>query len=198
MDIFSLVASAKSAYEAYNFVNNIFVGKAKEMLIQIAEVDLSAAVRSLNDIPCSQNPKDELYNTIALLKLAMEKYPKDDERKFKIALIVAFCYYCIDDKMLVQKYKQLSVSYFNFWADTYQGYCISLFSKTALKGVNKQLKNTEDFKTDFGIDWEGPQPTNLISKALSIFEEKSYNQKFREGIISAKKQYKKRIENIFL
>ena len=197
MDIFSLVASAKSAYKTYNMVNKIFVDKTKETLIQIAEVDLSAAIRSLNDITCSQNPKDELYNTIALLKLAMEKYPKDDERKFKIALIIAFCYYCIDDKILVQKYKQLSVSYFNFWADTYQDYCISLFSKSALKGVNKQLKNTEDFKTDFGIDWEGPQPTNLIIKALSVFEDKSYNQKFREGIISAKKQYKEQIDNIF-
>ena len=197
MDIFSLVASAKSAYKTYNFVNKIFVDKTKETLIQIAEVDLSAAIRSLNDITCSQNPKDELYNTIALLKLAMEKYPKDDERKFKIALIIAFCYYCRDDKILVQKYKQLSVSYFNFWADTYQDYCISLFSKSALKGVNKQLKNTEDFKTDFGIDWEGPQPTNLIIKALSVFEDKSYNQKFREGIISAKKQYKEQIDNIF-
>ena len=197
MDIFSLVASAKSANKTYNFVNKIFVDKTKETLIQIAEVDLSAAIRSLNDITCSQNPKDELYNTIALLKLAMEKYPKDDERKFKIALIIAFCYYCIDDKILVQKYKQLSVSYFNFWADTYQDYCISLFSKSALKGVNKQLKNTEDFKTDFGIDWEGPQPTNLIIKALSVFEDKSYNQKFREGIISAKKQYKEQIDNIF-
>ena len=62
MDIFSLVASAKSAYKAYNFANNIFVNKAKDMLTQIAKSDLSAAIRSLNDISCSQNPNEELYN----------------------------------------------------------------------------------------------------------------------------------------
>lgn len=196
MDIFSLVASAKSAYKAYNFANNIFVNKAKDMLTQIAKSDLSAAIRSLNDISCSQNPNEELYNTIALLKLAMEKFPKDDEQKFKIALIIAPCYYCVNEKTLVQKYKQLSVSYFNFWADTYQEHCIGIFSKTALDGGRKKLKDTKDFKNDFGIDWKGPQPTNLISKAFSVFKEKSYNQKFREGIISAKRQYKILIDNI--
>ena len=197
MDVFSLIVAAKGAYKYYDLANRIFVNRTKDLLSQVAELDLQSAVRSLSDVAYSQNPKNEMYNTIALLKLSMDKYDVGNEHKFKVALIIAFCYYCVGDLALSMQYKELSIQYFNCWADMYQEVCIEIFSKRALKNIDTEVMCSKDFKRKFGIEWEGPEPVNLFSRLLSVFEEKSYNEKFREGILSAKKQYRQRANNVF-
>ncbi|GEM_PF-4232812 len=76
MDVFSLIVAAKGAYKYYDLANRIFVNRTKDLLSQVAELDQQSAVRSLSDVAYSQNPMNEMYNTIALLLTYDGRYRK--------------------------------------------------------------------------------------------------------------------------
>lgn len=173
-------------------------------MVHIGKKELSSAIRTLSDVSQSKCPVDEIRSAITQLRLAMENFPETNERRTQTALLIAVCYKIIGDDVLSNTYKQLSIDYFDRTAYLQQEACIGM----GLRREEWEAPLNEGFFTssmfddnhledEYGIIWTGPAPASLAEKIISLFKSKSYNQRFREGVLSAVQQYKQKVNQLF-
>ena len=201
MGFIELMIAVKNAHSIYSITDRIFVDKTQRLMNHIGSIELSSAIRTLNDIPQSSNPMHEMHSVITQLRLAMETFPESSEKKHQTALLIAICYMIVGDDYLSNRFKSLSIDYFDRCAYLHQQACIVISSETWNVIRNEGFSGTDLFKeghleNEYGITWTGPGPESLASKFISLFKEKSYNDLFREGVASSKRQYRQIINNL--
>lgn len=201
MGFIELMIAVKNAHSIYSITDRIFIDKTQRLMNHIGSIELSSAIRTLNDIPQSSNPMHEMHSVITQLRLAMETFPKSSEKKHQTALLIAICYMIVGDDYLSSKFKSLSIDYFDRCAYLHQQAEIAISSETWNVIRNEGFSGTCLFEeghleNEYGITWTGPGPESLASKFISLFKEKSYNDLFREGVASSKRQYRQIINNL--
>lgn len=202
MGFIELMIAVKNAHSIYSITDRIFVDKTQRLMNHIGSIELSSAIRTLNDIPQSSNPMHEMHSVITQLRLAMEAFPESSEKKHQTALLIAICYMIVGDDYLSNKFKSLSIEYFDRCTYIHQQGYIGASSETwnyiRNEGLfGRFLFDDDHLEKEYGITWTGPGGESLASKILSVFKEKSYNERFREGVESTKRQYRQMI-NKFL
>ena len=202
MGFIELIIAVKNAHSIYSITNKYFIDTTQKLMNYIGANELSSAIRTLNDIPQSSNPVHEMHSVITQLRLAMEAFHESNERKSQTALLIAICYKIIGDDVLSNRYKNLSIDYFDHTAYLHQQnatlqflskdgwYAARSMGKTIPMFFNSHLEN------EYGIQWTGPGPESLGYRLVSLFKEKSYNELFRDGVESAKRQYRQKINNL--
>lgn len=203
MGFIELLIAVKNAHSIYSITNKIFIDKTQKLMNHIGTNELSSAIRTLNDIPQSSNPMHEMHSVITQLRLAMESFHESNERKSQTALLIAICYKIIGDDVLSNRYKNLSIDYFNRTAYLHQQNAIADFLSRdtwyAARNMGTTLPMFFDnhLENEYGIQWTGPDAESLASIFISLFKERSYNELFRDGVESTKRQYRQKINQLW-
>ena len=173
MDFLSLASSLLDLYKQTRFITSLFVDRTATLLDSLGEIELNTAKRCLIEAHNSSNPEKEIDRAITILRLSFDRLKDSNVVKFQVALLIAICYYALNEKTLCNLYKNKSVTQFRIWINhraprgmiaPVPGMSVSI-NYTRYECFRKEIEN-------LGLKWKG-HGSFVALNALLMNEETS-------------------------
>lgn len=156
MDFLSLAYSILDLYKQTRFITSLFVDRTAALLDSLGEIELNTAKQCLIEAHNSGNPEKEIDRAITILRMSFDKLKDCNVVKFQLALLIAICYYALNEETLCNLYKNKSVTQFRTWINHRAP--IGMIAPVTGMSVSINYPRYEFFRNEIenlGLKWKG-------------------------------------------
>ena len=195
MSFISSIEAFRQVISICNFSKK-FIFAAEDVVVQIGANELTAAKNSFYDMKVSKNPHRELNMAITQLRCALQHFDSkryscygllDDwnamEKCYQTALFISLCYYSEGERVLCEKYGNLSCEYFNEWLDHYHR------PQGKLHAQQMRYDLLKAKVSEIGLYWPYSYP-NSSWNPFSSTDQRSFDIAYEKHKKAIKEQYR--------